>query len=48
MIKKDLAHIRKQFKLDHDFLKVFEILRIIIKDSNELLSNYVNISNFMT
>ncbi|WP_438448064.1 DUF4317 domain-containing protein [Gorillibacterium sp. sgz5001074] len=37
MIKKEVAHIRKQFKLDHDLLKVFDILNVYItKDSNEI------------
>ncbi len=37
MIKKELAHIRKQFKLDHDLLKVFDILNVyIMKNSNEI------------
>ncbi|MCI3922955.1 DUF4317 domain-containing protein [Paenibacillus sp. TRM 82003] len=37
MNKKELAHIRKQFKLDHDMLKVFDILNVYItKESNEI------------
>ncbi len=37
MIKKELAHIRKQFKLDNDLLKVFDILNVyIMKNSNEI------------
>jgi hypothetical protein len=37
MIKKEVAHIRKQFKLDHDLLKVFDILNVyIMKDSSEI------------
>ncbi len=37
MIKKELAHIRKQFKLDHDLLKVFDILNVyIMKESSEI------------
>ena len=37
MIKKELLHIRKQFKLDHDLLKVFDILNVyIMKDSSEI------------
>ena len=37
MNKKELAHIRKQFKLDHDLLKVFDILNVYItKESNEI------------
>ncbi|HZG86013.1 DUF4317 domain-containing protein [Paenibacillus sp.] len=37
MNKKEVAHIRKQFKLDHDLLKVFDILNVyIMKDSSEI------------
>jgi len=37
MIKKEIAHIRKQFKLDHDLLKIFDILNVyIMKDSSEV------------
>jgi hypothetical protein len=37
MINKELAHIRKQFKLDHDLLHVFDILNVyIMKESNEI------------
>lgn len=37
MIKKELAHIRKQFKLDHEMLKVFDILNVyIMKESSEI------------
>ncbi|MCR2807075.1 DUF4317 domain-containing protein [Paenibacillus soyae] len=37
MIKKELAHIRKQFKLDHDLLKLYDILNVYItKDSEEI------------
>ncbi len=37
MNKKEIAHIRKQFKLDHEMLKLFEILTVyIMKDSNEV------------
>lgn len=37
MNKKDIAHIRRQFKLDHDLLKVFEILNVyILKESDEI------------
>ncbi|MDQ0063288.1 DUF4317 domain-containing protein [Paenibacillus harenae] len=37
MIKKELAHIRKQFKLDNDLLNLFEILNVyIMKESNEI------------
>jgi hypothetical protein len=37
MNKKELAHIRKQFKLDHEMLKLFEILNVyIMKDTNEI------------
>ncbi|WP_261301626.1 DUF4317 domain-containing protein [Paenibacillus andongensis] len=37
MIKKELAHIRKQFKLDHDKLEIFNILNVyIMKESNEI------------
>ncbi|WP_274365602.1 DUF4317 domain-containing protein [Paenibacillus thermotolerans] len=37
MNKKEIAHIRKQFKLDHDLLKVFDILNVyIMKDSSEI------------
>lgn len=37
MIKKEVAHIRKQFKLDHDLLNIFDILNVyIMKESNEI------------
>jgi len=37
MNKKEVAHIRKQCKLDHDLLKVFDILNVyIMKDSSEI------------
>jgi len=37
MNKKEIAHIRKQFKLDHEMLKLFDILNVyIMKDSNEI------------
>ncbi|GGH10209.1 DUF4317 domain-containing protein [Paenibacillus segetis] len=37
MIKKELAHIRKQFKLDHDLLNISDILNVyIMKESNEI------------
>ncbi|WP_138752188.1 DUF4317 domain-containing protein [Paenibacillus sinopodophylli] len=37
MIKKELAHIRKQFKLDNDLLSLFDILNVyIMKESNEV------------
>jgi hypothetical protein len=37
MVKKEVAHIRKQFKLDHDLLKVFDILNVyIMKESSEI------------
>jgi hypothetical protein len=37
MIKKELAHIRKQLKLDHDMLEIFNILNVyIMKESNEI------------
>lgn len=37
MNKKELAHIRKQLKLDHEMLKLFEILNVyIMKDSSEI------------
>ncbi|WP_309119696.1 DUF4317 domain-containing protein [Paenibacillus sp.] len=37
MNKKEVAHIRKQFKLDHDLLKVFDILNVyIMKESSEI------------
>ncbi|HZG55988.1 DUF4317 domain-containing protein [Paenibacillus sp.] len=37
MNKKEIAHIRKQFKLDHDLLKVFDMLNVyIMKESNEI------------
>ncbi|MBD0382806.1 DUF4317 domain-containing protein [Paenibacillus sedimenti] len=37
MIKKEIAHIRKQFKLDHDMLHIFEIFNVyIMKESNEI------------
>ncbi|OPH58121.1 hypothetical protein BC351_24570 [Paenibacillus ferrarius] len=37
MMKKELAHIRKQFKLDHHMLEVFNILNVyIMKESNEI------------
>ncbi|UKS23863.1 DUF4317 domain-containing protein [Paenibacillus sp. HWE-109] len=37
MIKKELAHIRKQFKLDHEKLEIFNILNVyIMKESNEI------------
>ncbi|WP_040949743.1 DUF4317 domain-containing protein [Gorillibacterium massiliense] len=37
MIKKEVAHIRKQFKLDHDLLTIYDILNVYItKESNEI------------
>ncbi|NEW08593.1 DUF4317 family protein [Paenibacillus sp. SYP-B3998] len=37
MIKKELAHIRKQLKLDYDMLEIFNILNVyIMKESNEI------------
>ncbi|CAM4453831.1 DUF4317 domain-containing protein [Paenibacillus tarimensis] len=37
MIKKEIAHIRKQFKLDHEMLKVFDIMNVyIMKESSEI------------
>jgi hypothetical protein len=37
MNKKDIAHIRKQFKLDHELLKIFDILNVYItKESSEI------------
>ncbi|NQX66401.1 DUF4317 domain-containing protein [Paenibacillus alba] len=37
MMKKELAHIRKQLKLDHEKLEVFNILNVyIMKESNEI------------
>lgn len=37
MMKKEVAHIRKQFKLDHDLMNIFDILNVyIMKDSNEI------------
>lgn len=37
MKKKEVAHIRKQFKLDHDMMIIDDILNVyIIKDSNEV------------
>jgi hypothetical protein len=37
MINKELAHIRKQFKLDHDLLQIYDILNVyIMKESNEI------------
>ncbi|UJF31550.1 DUF4317 domain-containing protein [Paenibacillus hexagrammi] len=37
MNKKELAHIRKQLKLDHDMLEIFTILNVyIMKESNEI------------
>lgn len=37
MIKKEVAHIRKQFKLDHDMMNINDILNVyIMKDSNEV------------
>ncbi|MFC3749558.1 DUF4317 domain-containing protein [Paenibacillus sp. GCM10012306] len=37
MIKKEVAHIRKQFKLDHDLLNIYDILNVyIMKESNEI------------
>lgn len=37
MIKKELAHIRKQFKLDHEMLTLYDILNVyIMKESNEI------------
>ncbi|SEU27861.1 DUF4317 domain-containing protein [Paenibacillus sp. NFR01] len=37
MIKKEIAHIRKQFKLDHDLLNIYDILNVyIMKDSSEI------------
>lgn len=37
MNKKELAHIRKQFKLDHDMLSIFDMLNVyIMKESSEI------------
>ncbi|AIQ56220.1 MULTISPECIES: DUF4317 domain-containing protein [Paenibacillus] len=37
MIKKEAAHIRKQFKMDHDQLHLFDILNVyIMKETNEI------------
>ncbi|WP_379135255.1 DUF4317 domain-containing protein [Paenibacillus sp. sgz500958] len=37
MNKKEVAHIRKHFKLDHDMLKLFEILNVyVMKESSEI------------
>lgn len=37
MNKKELANIRKQFKLDHDLLKLYDILNVYItKETNEV------------
>jgi len=37
MIKKEVAHIRKQFKLDHDLMNIYDILNVyIMKESNEI------------
>jgi len=37
MNKKEVAHIRKQFKLDHDLLKLFDILNVyVMKESSEI------------
>jgi len=37
MMKKELAHIRKQFKLDHEMLKLFDMLNVyIMKETNEI------------
>ncbi|MRN56351.1 DUF4317 domain-containing protein [Paenibacillus monticola] len=37
MIKKEAAHIRKQFKMDHDLLNLYDILNVyIMKETNEV------------
>ncbi|ASA25758.1 DUF4317 domain-containing protein [Paenibacillus donghaensis] len=37
MIKKEAAHIRKQFKMDHDLLNLYDILNVyIMKETNEI------------
>lgn len=37
MNKKEVAHIRKQFKLDHDLLNLYDILNVyIMKETNEI------------
>lgn len=37
MNKKDIAHIRRQCKLDHDLLKIYDILNVyIMKESTEI------------
>lgn len=37
MNKKDIAHIRRQFKLDHEALQIFDILNVyIMKESSEV------------
>lgn len=37
MNKKEVAHIRKQFKLDHDLLTLYDILNVyIMKETNEI------------
>ncbi|NQX60037.1 DUF4317 domain-containing protein [Paenibacillus qinlingensis] len=37
MIKKEIAHIRKHFRLDNEMLKIFDIFNVyIMKESNEI------------
>lgn len=37
MNKKEVAHIRKQFKMDHDLLNIYDILNVyIMKETNEV------------
>ncbi|MEC0169136.1 DUF4317 domain-containing protein [Paenibacillus graminis] len=37
MNKKEVAHIRKQFKLDHDLMNIYDILNVyIMKETNEI------------
>lgn len=37
MNKKEVAHIRKQFKMDHDLLNIYDILNVyIMKETNEI------------
>ncbi|MBB3114564.1 hypothetical protein FHS18_006685 [Paenibacillus phyllosphaerae] len=40
MIKKELAHIRKQFKLDHDLLQIYDILNVYIQKDTEEIYHY--------
>ncbi|MGV2795190.1 DUF4317 family protein, partial [Clostridium perfringens] len=37
MLKKEVAYIRKQFKLDHEKLQIYDILNVyIMKETNEI------------